>query len=309
LLVIAAVALIVMGIQGIHEAHAFSKPVDITCEQFMKSAPPEGWYRIKGGEIDVSDSVYIVTTYRSKWSSDRNKDGQTDTDKTGDAEQQAAKDPGSATNTTADKSPAKTPKKSGPGDKYFSDDAQEKSATEKDTKEKADKSDVNGTTGDQTDTKDTSSDQTTDDHKPITEVYIPVHVPSMWNDKTQSYPPTDLVVQTSDAGVIATVNQLKNLDKMKPAEMKKWLVANMDKMVLHRDIVGMVQAGINADSKTHDLLAKDQEALTSGYLIVEEGKKPSMSGGLGALFGGILLGVFSILYWGSYLFRWKQRLT
>ena len=70
---VAAIALIVIGIQGVHEAHAFSKPVDITCEQFMKSAPPEGRYRIKGCELEIAESVYMVKTHHSAFS--ENKSG------------------------------------------------------------------------------------------------------------------------------------------------------------------------------------------------------------------------------------------
>ena len=65
ILVGVAILLILAGIQGIREARAFSKPVEITAQQFMLSAPKEGWYKITGCELSIDESVYMVTTHRS----------------------------------------------------------------------------------------------------------------------------------------------------------------------------------------------------------------------------------------------------
>lgn len=235
LLVVAAIALIVIGIQGVHEAHAFSKPVDITCEQFMKAAPPEGWYRIKGGELEVAESVYMVKTHRSALSDD--KSASTESTSSRDSEPQS----------------------------------------------------VGG------------------DSAPIDKVYIPVHDPSTWNEKTHAFPPTNLVIETRDTGILATANELKGLDKQKPEDAGKWIAKNMSRVIMTRDIVGMVQAGISSDSDTRNELSKLHETLAPGYLIVEENKKPSMSAGLGTVFGGILLGIVSLLYWARYLMKWQRR--
>jgi hypothetical protein len=216
-LLIVAIALVVLGIQEIHDAHAFTKPVDITCEQFIKSSPREGWYRITGGVMEVADAAFSVTTKHSD------------------------------VVTTAEGDPK------------------------------------------------------------ITEVYLPVHSPASWDEKAATYPPTNLVVQTMDPDIIATVKQLKRLDAGRPEEAKKWYLKNLDKLMLKRDVMGMVQTGINSSEKTHDEIGKLQGSLTPDYLIVEEGKQPSMSGGLGMFFGGLLAGVVSVIYWGNLLLRWKRR--
>ncbi|MCW3054560.1 MAG: hypothetical protein JWN14_3730 [Chthonomonadales bacterium] len=327
ILVAVAILLIMLGIEGIHEAHAYSKPIDITVEQFMKSPPTEGWYRIKGCEFEVIDSVYIVTKYLPKNRSSVKKDGDSeDTSDSGTAGKIEKKDNNSDQTDGSDQHPAKdaeatTGKSPAESD---SEPPSKKKAKPGDTKEKAgksgkgdakgdkvaaDKSSDDGATGDPAASKDTKSDETPDDGTDIREVYIPVHCESMWNEKTDSFPPTDLVIQTSDPQVLEMVNYLKHSDKKTPEEMAKWLTDNKDKLVIHKDIVGMVQAGFNADKETRDLIAKDQEAVAPGYQIVEEGRKPSMMGGVGLLFGGIFMSLLSLVYWGSYLFRWKQRLA
>ena len=105
------------------------------------------------------------------------------------------------------------------------------------------------------------------------------------------------------------MNTLKRLGKQKPEEMQKWLVKNMDKLMVHKDIVGMVEVGLHSDEKTRAQVAKLQESLAPNYLVVEEYKKPSMSSGVGSLFAGIILGIVSIFYWVGYIARWQKRLA
>ena len=191
--------------------------MDITCEQFRKSSPREGWYRITGGVMEVGDAAYSVETKHSN------------------------------VVLTAEGDPK------------------------------------------------------------ITEVFLPVHSPASWDEKANTYPPTNLVVLTRDPDIIDTVKQLKRLESQTPEDGKKWYVKNLDKLILHQAVLGMVQAGIHAGGENHDEIAKLQGSLTPDYLIVEEGKKPSMSGGIGMFFGGLLAGVASVLYWGNYLMRRKSR--
>lgn len=224
ILVAVAVFLIMMGAQGIREAHAFSKPVDIDADQFVKSPPQEGWYRIKNCKFSLLDAVYIITSYRSKYSSDSDNNAE--------------------------------PK---------------------------------------------------DDGKDVHEVYIPVHTDTMAINDKGDYPPTNLVIKTDDPTLISTVNEVKHMDNVKEEDIAKWMSANKDRIILHKDIVGMVQTGMNLDSKTRDLIAKDAASVSPGYVIVEEGRKPSMSGGLGAMFGGLVMAVLSLAYWASYLLRLKNR--
>jgi len=316
ILVAVAILMIMFGIQGIHEAHAYSKPIDITVEQFMKSPPQEGWYRIKGCDFEVIDSVYIVTKYHSKYGSAGKKDGDSEnasdssTDQSGDSDKNPAKDAEATAGQSSAEPDAETPakKKAKPGD--TKEKAGKSGAGDaKGDKPTADKNSNEGADGNPAASKDAKADDTADDGADIHEVYIPVHCEAMWNEKTASFPPTNLVIQTSDPQVLEMANSLKHSDKKTPEEMAKWLTDNKDKLVIHRDIVGMVQEGFHADKETRDLIAKDQEAVAPGYQIVEEGRKPSMMGGVGMLFGGILMGILSLAYWASYLFRWKQRLA
>lgn len=301
-LVVLAIALIFFGIAEIRDAHSFSKPVDIAVEQFLKSPPQEGWYRIKGCEFSILDSVYIVTTYHSKYGSDSTKSDEQDSGSTGTASGSTNQETGATSDGSASEPSAK--KKPGSGEKSPAGgknggDAAHKPGT-------SDTEDAGGAAKHGSDSG-ASSPSTPDDGKDIHEVYIPVHTESLWNEKTETYAPTHLVLKTSDPEIISLVNEVKHMDDPKGDQITKWLTTNKDKLVIHKDLVGMVETGIHLDEKERDLIAKDQESVAPGYVIVDEGRTPSMAGGLGALFGGVLVGIVSVLYWAAFLFRGKRQ--
>lgn len=214
ILVLLAIGLVIAGAQGMREAHAFSKPVDVACEEFLKSPRHEGWYRITGCTMDLSEAAYSEYSFKS------------------------------------------------------------------------------------------SLPKTKDDDKSISEVYLPIHSATSEkktvakNDETP--PPTNLVVKTTDEAILNTVREMSQLDENKnPKEVEKWMLANLQKVFLRRDVMGMVLTGINDADGTRDELAKLHDSLAPGYVILEEGKKPSTSGSLGLIFGGLALGFVSVLYWFS----------
>lgn len=302
LLVVGAVMLILLGIQGIREAHSFSKPVEITAQQFMASAPQEGWYKIKECELEVEESVYMVTKRRSSASSDFHPHDDEDTSKTDDTAKTGDQD-ATGSQEKEKNSPSKETHRGDPQDKAKSAGKNQNHAKEQasDTGDGAAKSDSGAST------RTSVADE--DDGKDITTVYIPVHCPNTLDEKTDRYPVTNLVIQTSDPAILSTVNGIKHLDQNKPDEVKKWLADNMDKLVVHKDITGMVQSGIHSEENTRKEISKLQDSLAPNYLIVDEGRTPSMAGGMGMLGGGLLLGLLSVVYWGAYILRWKQRLS
>jgi len=217
-LVILAILMILTGIQQVREAHAFTRPKEITCEQFLQAPPQEGWYRITGGVVKLDEAVYSIWTRKS--------------------------------------AEVKTP---------------------------------------QGDLK-------------IDAVYIPVHTPDSWDEKKEDFPPTSLVVETHDPEIIETLKQWNRMDNSKPEESKRWMEENMAKLLMQRDITGVVQTGMNSSNKTREDISKLQKSLEPGYVIIDEGRVPSMSGGMGMLFGGFFMAVCSVLYWGWFGIRWKRRL-
>ncbi len=58
-MVLGGLYLIVMGGKGIRDAAAFRKPQTMTCEQFTKSPPGEGWFKVTQCEIAVDEAVYM----------------------------------------------------------------------------------------------------------------------------------------------------------------------------------------------------------------------------------------------------------
>ena len=216
-LVVLALVMILIGMQQVREAHNFSKPKEIPCEQFLKAPPQEGWYRITGGVVKLDEAAYSVWTRKS------------------------------------------------------------------------------------------AEIKTSEGESKIDAVYLPVHTPASWDEKTEDFPPTGLVVKTHDFAIIETLKQWNRMDDSRPEESKKWLEDNMAKLVLQRDVVGLVQTGMNSSDKTRADISKLQKSLTPAYVILDEGKEPSMSGGRGMLFGGLFMSACSVLYWVWYGMLWKRR--
>lgn len=217
-LVLAAFFLVIAGGQGLRESFAFQKPVPIACQDFAKSPPQEGWFRVTGCAMSMEEAVY------SAWVS---KSGEERKDEDGDPS--------------------------------------------------------------------------------ISAVYLPVHCMPQPNAPPTKEAPIALVVTTKDESIIATLKQMQHLDIMKPEEAKKWINENEHRFVLQKDVVGMVQAGINLDESDRKKIAELHGTMAPNYVIMDENKKPSLGGSFGMLIGGIVLGIVSLLYWANIFFnRSKQ---
>jgi hypothetical protein len=62
-LLVAAIGLLIAGVQGITEASKFQKKRVMTCSAFLKAPPREGWFQINGCELDLLDASFKQTKY------------------------------------------------------------------------------------------------------------------------------------------------------------------------------------------------------------------------------------------------------
>ena len=58
LLVVIGVGLTILGWEGLHNASSFKNPKTISYTDFVKSKPKEGWFRVTGCRIFVTQAVY-----------------------------------------------------------------------------------------------------------------------------------------------------------------------------------------------------------------------------------------------------------
>lgn len=145
-----------------------------------------------------------------------------------------------------------------------------------------------------------------DGSKAITDVYLPVHA-AQADDKKPEDGPITLVMKTDDTAVIGTLKQMDRLQNGSPEAAKKWAMEHLQSIFLRRDVSGMVQAGLNSDDSTHKKIAELQGSVAPNYVILQEGKTPSLGMSLLMFLGGLVLAVISLAYWGNFLRRLSRR--
>ena len=67
-----------------------------------------------------------------------------------------------------------------------------------------------------------------------------------------------------------------------------------DKLFMQRDVTGLIQFGIESDSKTRSKLAGLDMNLASDFVILEEGKSPALGVSVMMLILGLVVGVFML---------------
>jgi len=125
----------------------------------------------------------------------------------------------------------------------------------------------------------------------ISDVYLPVHAPD--DDPDQK---TVLLLRTDDPTIKQTMADMLVIERTKPAEIRQWAHKNAGRLVLHRDVSGMVQSGVSVSSSDREQIERlPHSNLAPGYVIVDDGNKPSAARGIAMLVGGLLLGCLSLL--------------
>lgn len=120
----------------------------------------------------------------------------------------------------------------------------------------------------------------------IDEIYLPSHPFSRFGQKDKG--PVFLVLQTHDEQILKTIRHIAQLSRKEDEkELKKFVLAYPERVWVTRNVVGMVQAGINADDHTREEISKLQSDVAKDFVILKEGDKPSMGTAVFMLSAGI----------------------
>jgi hypothetical protein len=118
----------------------------------------------------------------------------------------------------------------------------------------------------------------------VSEVYIPMHAPGEADDaKVQA------LLLTKDKEVIDLVKQLRALPNEKA--VIEFVAKNHERVFPQRTVSGMVQFGIDSDSKKRRKIEKLDANLAGDFAVIEEGKKP---GAIGSFF--LFAGAFPAMW-------------
>lgn len=129
----------------------------------------------------------------------------------------------------------------------------------------------------------------------IREVYVPVRGTVQKDGK-----PIYLIVKTTDPGILQTANTLNEVRQDHQAA-RDFGLKHPDKVFVRRDIEGMILAGIDGDSKIKTLLSNQLDrggnSVDEAFVILEEGKQPSIASGISLVLGGLILGALQALFY------------
>ena len=106
---------------------------------------------------------------------------------------------------------------------------------------------------------------------------------------------TYLLMETTDQAILDVVHDAQGLSDEKSAI--QYVEKNPQRAFPVRDVEGMIKTGLNEDSSTRDELKKLDSTLAPNYVVLQEGRHPSLGLGIGMLLGGLLLGVGQVLFY------------
>lgn len=122
----------------------------------------------------------------------------------------------------------------------------------------------------------------------IAEIYIPVR-PVGESEEA----PVRILLETKNPETIAALEKIKQAGDSEEEALDA-LAETADKLVVTRDISGLIQFGIDSDSKTRRKLSELDMNLADNFVILEEGAKPDLSMSVGLLVVGVLIGFFML---------------
>jgi hypothetical protein len=113
----------------------------------------------------------------------------------------------------------------------------------------------------------------------VTQAYVPLHAPGEPDDAKVA-----ALLHTRDPKLIDLVKQLKALPDEKA--VVEFVMKNRESVFPQQTIRGLVQSGLDSDSKKRRKIAKLDANLTDDFAVIEDGKKPDMMMGIILLVAG-----------------------
>jgi hypothetical protein len=127
---------------------------------------------------------------------------------------------------------------------------------------------------------------------PATELFIPLHV-----EVPEDYDaPAPVLLATKDAHLLALYNGMGSIESQE--EFDAFIEEHGDAFLAPRTVSGVVRYGINLKDKEYRQLL--DVAQSDGFIILEDGERPSWGFGLGMLLLGV--GAFTVVGRG-----WRRR--
>jgi hypothetical protein len=123
-----------------------------------------------------------------------------------------------------------------------------------------------------------------------TELYIPVRSASAKEPGKEAR--DNIVLMTRDPALMKTIYEMEKIPNEK--EFKEWLARNADRLLVRRDVKGLVQFGVELKTEERRKLASLQDNLAKDFIILDEGKRPEFKQAIGFLALGAMLVVISI---------------
>lgn len=120
----------------------------------------------------------------------------------------------------------------------------------------------------------------------VEELYIPVRVPGDARSK-----PVEVLLKTKNLALVNVMDALKKAGN-DPEAMRKAVAGKGELLAGPREVTGLVQFGIESDSRKREKLAKLNLNLAPDFVIIEDGAKPALGTGALLLAGGLLMGFF-----------------
>lgn len=120
----------------------------------------------------------------------------------------------------------------------------------------------------------------------VSELYIPVRSPGDNPGK-----PVTVLFHTKNAQLVSLMREVGRT-KDNPAAQTKILAENAKVLFGPREIMGLVQFGIEADDKNRRKLVNLGMNLSKDFVIIADGETPNLAQGLIMTIGGLALGFF-----------------
>jgi len=128
--------------------------------------------------------------------------------------------------------------------------------------------------------------------KEAKEIYVPVVAPG--EDSTKGT--IRLLLLTKDPELVNFVNESNKIDDgtLTPDKAMEFAAKHADKIHPKRDVEGLVQFGIDDDSKKRDKMGKLYPNMDSDAIILKDGEKPDWGKSIIFLVIGLVLGLISV---------------
>jgi hypothetical protein len=122
-----------------------------------------------------------------------------------------------------------------------------------------------------------------------TELFIPVRSAS------ERQPAKDtILLATRDPELMKVLREMESVPSGE--EFKEWLARNADRVLVRRDVQGLVQFGVELDKQQRRKLARLQDNLAPDFIILDEGRRPEIKQSVGYLALGAVMVVVSIVF-------------